>query len=487
MADSYDAGLLPRTYFRAPRVPFDFRALAMGIVGYIVFWSGGLLLSKICDKDDVCGAFLGAGVSLFDGLPFIGEEIQRFVMRVFQIAPADYDGDGYTFWHKLLGGAWFFVVWSFFGQAIHRITSLRIARDEGLSFTEALTFSAKNWKTVILAPVIVFAAMAFFFGCNALAGLATSIPGLGGLLGLVLIPLAAISSLLILLIGLGGVFGLPLIGAAAAWEVNGSLDAISRAFSYVFARPLQYFWNFLLIFLFAGVILLVGDWFTYTIVKSVDAGTLSDHQSVMIDAPERSNDEDSDYQDLKPEAKDKYVSYAEKTGYGSNGVNAPGRGRPTQPFVRDFQTVVHAPWTYKLNAFIFWLLLNLIWLGAFGYAVYWLLGASSSVYADLRADVDGTEEDEIYLEEDEEDYEALAAGGPTSEAKAEETSEAPEEKPADEKPADEPTEEPAKEKAEEKPKKKKAAKKKAAKKPEEPPAEEPKPDEATGDDDKDDA
>ena len=26
MADSYDAGLLPRTYFRAPRVPFDFRA-----------------------------------------------------------------------------------------------------------------------------------------------------------------------------------------------------------------------------------------------------------------------------------------------------------------------------------------------------------------------------------------------------------------------------------------------------------------------------
>ncbi len=445
MADSYDVGLLPRTYFRAPRVPFDFRALALGILGYIVFWSGGLLLSKICDKNDICGAFLGAGVSLFDGLPFIGEEVQRFVMRVFQISPDDYLGDGYTFWHKLLGGIWFFAVWAFFGQAIHRITSLRIARDEGLSFAEAIGFSLKNWKTVVLAPVIIFGAMAFFYGCNALAGLVTSIPGLGGLLGLVLIPLAAISSLLILLIGLGGVFGLPLIGAAAAWEVNGSLDAISRAFSYVFARPLQYFWNYLLIFLFAGVILLVGDWFTYTIVKSVDAGTLSDQQSVLIDAPEHSNEDDSDYQDLSNDAKDKYVTYAEKTGYGRRGVHAPGRGRPTEPYVRDLTTVYHAPWTYKLNAFIFWLLLNLIWLGAFGYAVYWLLGASSSVYADLRADVDGTEEDEIYLAEEEEDYEALAEGGPTSEADAEDPKA--EEKPAEETKAKE--EPKAEEKAEE--------------------------------------
>ena len=44
--------------------------------------------------------------------------------------------------------------------------------------------------------------------------------------------------------------GLPLVGAAAAWERNGSLDAISRAFSYIFARPLQFFWNYFLILLF---------------------------------------------------------------------------------------------------------------------------------------------------------------------------------------------------------------------------------------------
>ena len=32
-----------------------------------------------------------------------------------------------------------------------------------------------------------------------------------------------------------------------------------------------------------------------------------------------------------------------------------------------------------------------------------LIGASTSVYADLRADVDGTEEDEVYVEEEDQD------------------------------------------------------------------------------------
>ena len=99
----------------------------------------------------------------------------------------------YTFWHALIGGAWVFVVWSFFGQAIHRITSLRIARDEGLSFVEAFKFSVRNWVTVILAPVIIAATIAFFYGCNAFAGLAISIPWVGQFIGLIAVPLAVLS------------------------------------------------------------------------------------------------------------------------------------------------------------------------------------------------------------------------------------------------------------------------------------------------------
>ena len=38
---------------------------------------------------------------------------------------------------------------------------------------------------------------------------------------------------------------------------------------------------------------------------------------------------------------------------------------------------------HGLNAIVFWVILNLIWLGIFGYAIYWFLGATTSVYADL--------------------------------------------------------------------------------------------------------
>ena len=41
-----------------------------------------------------------------------------------------------------------------------------------------------------------------------------------------MIPLAVISTLIIVLIAIGGIVGMPLVAAAAAWERNGSLDAI---------------------------------------------------------------------------------------------------------------------------------------------------------------------------------------------------------------------------------------------------------------------
>jgi hypothetical protein len=425
MAESVDTGLLPRTYFKAPRVPFDFRALSLAILGYLVYWGGGLLLSEIFGKKDVPGSFLAAAYDIFRDLPYVGGVIGVFLSQVFHTDVIRFPSGDYTFWHVLVGGVWFIVIWSFFGQAIHRITSLRIARDEGLSFAEAFRFSAKNWVTVLIAPLIILAAIAFFYGCDALAGVVISIPFVGQILALLLVPLATLSSLLILLIAVGGIFGLPLVGAAAAWERNGSLDAISRAFSYIFARPLQFFWNYFLVFLFLGIVLIVGSWFVFTLTKSVDAGVWSDRLSVQIDPPERGSE---DFKDLAPEAQNDYDRMADpgKTGYRG------GRADDGSPFAKHFDAVIAAPWSHKLNALIFWVTLNLIWLGVFGYAIYWFLGASTSIYADLRADVDGTEEDEIFLEEEEEDFDALAdasaAGTP-----GETPSEAP---PAPEKPAE---------------------------------------------------
>ena len=417
MADHYQPGLLPRTYFRAPRVPFDFRALALAILGFLVYWSGGQLINWIMPAGestvyDVPGAFLAWALRLFGDIPYIGDQIRVLLTQALRIAPGDMDQ--YGFWELLVGGAWFLGVWSFFGQGIHRITTLRIARDEGLSLAEALKFSAKNWPTMLLAPVIIFGVIGIFWCCNALAGVFISIPVAGGILAIILVPLIFVSTLLILLVGVGGVLGMPLIGAAAAWECNGSLDAISRAFSYLFARPLQYFWNFFLIFLFSGIILLVGSWFTYTLAKSTDAGVWNETQEVMLNPAPRLLEEGSRWSEYETDTKEFYEDIDAR---GAQGRRAP---HIVPPAMR-FSTVTEAPWMFKLNALVFWLCLNLIWLGVSGYALYWLIGGATSVYADLRADVDGTEEDEVYLEEEQGDLDALAEDGPAIEGAAAET------------------------------------------------------------------
>ncbi len=408
MADAApaDTGLLPRTYFKAPRVPLDLRALFIALVGYGVYRVGVWLLNLAFAPVNPVGSFFSEVLDTLQ-LPYVagrGGELGRFV-AIF----VSEDGGGTNFngnfWQTLAGGAWALGVWGFFAQAIHRITSLRIARDEGLSLKAGIGFSIKNFVTVALCPVIVAVAIGIFYGCNALAGALISVPFVGGVLAIVLVPLAMISTLLILLIAIGGAIGLPLVGAAAAWERNGSLDAISRAFSYVFARPLQFFWNYFLIFLMTAVILIAGAHFEKILTKSVDALVWSESTSLIIDTPKVLGNGNPAYSNLSSENKSLADTLEEKT-------------KGARPFASNVQAVVHAPWKDKIQTLVFWILLAIIRFGVSAVAIWWFFGATTSVYADLRADVDGTEEDEIYLEEEDEDFEKLAsapvAGAPAA-------------------------------------------------------------------------
>lgn len=399
MAEPSDVGLMPRSYFKLPRVPFDFRAVALGILAYLAVWGGDLFWSQLLtsSKVSVVGAFVRWFLDLLQGLPEIQDLLSTFLGRVFQFPAAERAAETLEI---VVGGVWFFAALAFFGQAIRRIVALRIARDEGLSLKEGLAFAAKNWVTMMVAPVVVAVAVGVFWVCNWIAGFLVGVPGLGIVTSLIFVPLAALSTLLMLLIALGGVLGMPLMGAAAAWERNGSLDAISRAFSYVFARPLQYFFNYVLVLSFALIILFAGSWFVAAFAKTIENGMLLDDRlSVAVNAPSEGDHEA--IQDLSDKAKDDGRKYFELTGYNGHPEGGVGAGSQAQPFVRDFDTVWHAPLLLKVPLFMLWLFVNLIWLGVFGYALFWFLGASCCVYADLRYDVDGTPEDEIHTDEDE--------------------------------------------------------------------------------------
>ncbi len=158
----------------------------------------------------------------------------------------------------IVTGIWFLLVLSIFGGAICRVVALRIARDESAGVKEALRFAMSNLRSYVQIPLVLGVAIFIFWGCNWVAGVVIGIPFLGPIAFIVLYPLAILSGLIVLLIAVGGLLGLYMMVAAVSTEKNGTLDAISRAFSYIYTRPLQFFFYYFLIFLLASIIVLIG-------------------------------------------------------------------------------------------------------------------------------------------------------------------------------------------------------------------------------------
>ena len=134
------------------------------------------------------------------------------------------------------------------------------------------------------------------------------------------------------------------------------------------------------------------------LTKSMDAGVLSPTASILVDTP-ASRGSTRPTPSSNNDAKNLYDEL-EHEGHG---------GRAARPFAMSIHAVPQgAVRPQGLTPSCFWILLNLIQYGVYATALWWFFGATTSTYADLRADVDGTEEDEIYLEDEEEDFEALA-------------------------------------------------------------------------------
>ena len=123
------------------------------------------------------------------------------------------------------------------GGAVCRIAALQFARGEKPGLTEALRFSIKrfvNFFTTPLAPIsiIIFIGLFIF-----LLGLAGNIPRAGELIVGLGMPLALFAGVLVAVIVIGAVAGLNLMFPAVAYDGSDCFDAISRSFSYVYAKP----------------------------------------------------------------------------------------------------------------------------------------------------------------------------------------------------------------------------------------------------------
>jgi len=124
------------------------------------------------------------------------------------------------------------------GGAICRIAALQFARGEKPGVTESLRFSIKRFTSFLGTPIVPMIIVAMVGACVVIIGLISNIPlGLGELaVGVLTLPALAAGAIIAAVV-LGVIGGFNLTFPAVAYDGSDSLDAVSRAFNYVYARP----------------------------------------------------------------------------------------------------------------------------------------------------------------------------------------------------------------------------------------------------------
>jgi len=281
---------------------------------------------------------------------------------------------------------WFILLWSIFGGAISRIAAVHVARDEKISIRQALRFSTGKVLSFIFAPlipIIIFFVLGILL---AIGGLLNYIPFAGPILLGIIYFLALAVGFVITLVLLGTVAGFPLMYPTIAVEGSDSFDAISRSFSYVYARP----WRML----FYTLVALIYGAFTYLFLRLflfIMLGLMHGFQAWWLTG-------------------NTYAAWQ---------TMWPGPQFFRFPYDINFPALTIGQ---KGGAGIiaFWLYLTISLLGA--YAISFFFSAYTIVYYLLRQEVDATELDDVFIESADEEFgEAPAETAPATEPPAPES------------------------------------------------------------------
>jgi hypothetical protein len=278
-----------------------------------------------------------------------------------------------------LSGAWFLVVWAIFGGAICRIAAVHIARDEKMSIRSALKFSVGKFLSFLFAPIIpllIVVAVGLLVTIGSLVG---NIPFLGPIVIGALFFIALAAGFVMALVSLGLVGGFNLMYPTIAVEGSDSFDAISRSFSYLYARPWRLAFYTIVSVIYGALTYLFVRLFIYLMLvlahKFVGAGMFLSADST---APLWST--------MWPSP-----TTAARLSYDI-----------------DFLSLDVGP-TIGALLVSFWVYLVIAVLGAFVISFYF--SSNTIIYYLMRREVDATEMDDVYLEQvDDEFAEPTPAG-----------------------------------------------------------------------------
>jgi hypothetical protein len=260
------------------------------------------------------------------------------------------------------------VLWSVFGGAIARLAAVQVARDETISVRQALRFSGGKVLSFLFAPVIPLIVILILGALVAIGALLFYIPYIGPIIVAVFFFLALLAGFVMSLLLIGTIAGWSLMYPTVAVEGSDSFDAISRSFSYVYAKPWRLIWyalvalvygalTYLFVRLFIWIMLGLSHYFVTWWLTSYRTA----QWGIMWPAPS-------------------YLSFPYAVNYG-----ALNWGEATAAGILSF-------WVY--------LVIGL--LGA--YLISYYFSASTIMYYLLRRDVDAIEMDDVYMEEQDEEF-----------------------------------------------------------------------------------
>jgi len=273
----------------------------------------------------------------------------------------------------------FLLAWALFGGAICRIAAVHYARDEKISVRQAMNFAVGKLLSFASAPVIPLAIVLVIGLIVSVAALIGNIPVLGPITmgALFVLPLLAGFVMTLVLLGTAGGFGL--MYPTIAVEGSDSFDAISRSFSYVYARP----WRML----FYSVVALAYGAATYIFVHMfIWLALVLTHKFVGLSIFTTASNSKNLLTAMWPNPLD--------TGRLSYSADYPA--------LSPLQTVG----AFFMNC---WVMLMVSFLGAFAISLYF--STNTIIYYLMRSEVDSTELDDVYLEQSEEDMEPILPGG----------------------------------------------------------------------------
>ena len=297
-------------------------------------------------------------------------------------------------------------IWSVCGGAIHRIAAVQAAREEKISLVQALRFSRGKFLSFFSAPLFPLALIGALGLVLFVGGLLGNIPLVGPFLVGLLFFLALLLGLVIAFLGVGLLAGGALMFPTIAVEGSDSFDAISRSFAYVWSRP----WRAALY----GAVALVHGSICYLFVRffaflALSATHLFVRWGVMTTAESLPNVPSPDTMDGMW-ARPTFANLHEWNWEAMSATEAIG-------------AVFLAVWVYVVIG------------GVVAFVLSYLAGSTTTIYYLLRREVDATDLDEVYVDDDEEEPPFDDTLGEAEET-ADEAAETPAE-PQDDQPAEE--------------------------------------------------